>query len=86
MDAFVADLSTFRLEKSFDILFSTGSLHYLNPELGDNVFTNDKHFTNPSGLHAFAVFVEKPFIPATPDAEPPAHLWKSGMLITHYHD
>jgi hypothetical protein len=40
----------------------------------------------PHGLHAFSVLIEKPFIPPAPDAEPTAHLWVSGEILTHYHD
>jgi tellurite methyltransferase len=86
LEVFVADLLEFRLKESFDILFSTGTLHYIPKELRAEILTNYKHFTNPNGLHVFSVFVCKPFIAKAPDAEPNAHLWISGELFTHYHD
>lgn len=84
--AFTADLLQFRLEESFDILFSTGTLHYIPKELRAEIFDNYKQFTNPNGIHVFSVFVKKPFIPNAPDAEPSAQVWISGELFTHYHD
>lgn len=86
LDLFTADLLDFRLEEPFDILFSTGTLHYIPPELRGKILGNYKQFTNPDGLHAFSVFVHKPFIPRPPDGEAMAHAWISGELFTHYHD
>ena len=38
------------------------------------------------GVNAFSVFVAKPFVAQAPDAEPTAHPWISGELLTHYRD
>jgi len=84
--AFTADLLEFRLEESFDVLFSTGTLHYIPKELRAEIFDNYKQFTNQGGIHVFSVFVKKPFIPKAPDAEASAQVWISGELFTHYHD
>ena len=86
LDLFTADLLVFRLAEPFDVLFSTGTLHYLPPELRAEILGNYKKFTTPGGLHAFSVFVQKPFIPPSPDGEPTAQAWISGELFTHYHD
>jgi len=86
LTAFTADLLEFRLAKSFDILFSTGTLHYIPKELRAEILDNYKRFTNPDGIHVFSVFVQKPFIPPAPDAEASAQVWISGELFTHYHD
>jgi tellurite methyltransferase len=86
LEVFVADLLEFRLKESFDILFSTGTLHYISKELRAEILSNYKQFTNPNGLHVFSVFVRKPFIARAPDTVQTAHLWISGELFTHYHD
>jgi len=83
---FQADLNTFRLEEEFDIIFSTGTLHYTPPALRAEVFDNYRQFTAAGGLNVFSVLVHKPFIPPAPDAEPAAHLFTSGELFTHYAD
>ncbi len=86
IEAFVADLLTYRLDKSYDVIFSTGSLHYIPPDLRGEIIQNYKTHTNHNGIHVMSVFVDKPFIPAAPDAEATAHLWRSGELFGHYHD
>ena len=86
INLFIADIKEFRLSENFDILFSTGVLHYIPKELRKEVFGNYKKFTNPGGLNVFSVFVHKPFIEKAPDAEMTAHEWLSGELLTYYHD
>jgi SAM-dependent methyltransferase len=81
LETFTADLLEFRLQENFDILFSTGTLHYIPPRLRAEIFDNYKQCTNPDGLHVFSVFVRKPFIPEPPDAEATAHAWFSGSSL-----
>lgn len=83
---FKADILDFRLDTNFDILFSSGVLHYVKPQLREELFSNYKQFTNANGLHIFNVFVNKPFIDPPPEKEPTACKWISGELFTHYHD
>ncbi len=83
---FKADILDFRLDTNFDILFSSGVLHYVKPQLREEIFSNYKQFTNPNGLHILNVFVNKPFIDPPPEKEPTACKWVSGELFTHYHD
>jgi tellurite methyltransferase len=86
IEAFVADVSDFRPGAGFDVLFSTGVLHYVPPDLRGEVLASYREATTPGGLNAFSVFVAKPFIAPAPDAEPTAHFWRSGELLTHYAD
>jgi tellurite methyltransferase len=86
MEVFRADVNEFRLDEEYDVLFSTGVLHYVPAELRSELFENYKRFTRPDGLHAFSVLVKKPFIPKAPDSESTAQRWISGELFTHYHD
>ncbi|MCP4547202.1 MAG: class I SAM-dependent methyltransferase [bacterium] len=86
LNAFQADLLTWRLTEAFDALFANGVLHLLPPEMRREIFDNYKTFTKPGGLHVFSVFVEKPFIASAPDAEDNFQKWISGELFTHYHD
>lgn len=86
MNVFQADILDFRLEAPFDILYSSGVLHYMRPEYRDEIFDNYKRFTNPNGVHVFNVFVDKPFIAPPPEHEPNAYKWHSGELLSHYRD
>ena len=81
-----ADINQFRLTEEYDILFSTGVLHYIPQNLRQDIFRNYKEFTSPKGIHVFSVFVNKPFIPKAPDAEPKSQPWLSGELFTYYHN
>ncbi len=60
-------MNEYRLEKSFDILFSTGVFHIIPQELRREIFGHYKARTNSGGLHCFSVFVRKPFIGKAPD-------------------
>ena len=48
--AFTANLLDYRLTESFDILFSSGSLHYVPEGMRQELFENYKRFTNLNGL------------------------------------
>jgi tellurite methyltransferase len=74
------------LDCNYDILYSSGVLHYIKPELRNDIIDNYWLHTNTNGLHAFNVFVEKPFIEPPPENEEHSYLWRSGKLLTYYHD
>jgi tellurite methyltransferase len=86
LEAFAADLLEYRLTEPYDVLFSTGALHYIPADKRSEILGNYRAFTRPGGLNAFSVFVSKPFIARAPDAEETAARWISGELLTHYHD
>ncbi len=81
-----ADLLKLRLETSFDIIFCSGVLHYVPEELRETIINDYKMHTNDGGFHAMNVFVEKPFIPSARDPEKEKQNWRSGELMTCYHD
>jgi tellurite methyltransferase len=85
--AFKADIQDFRLEEKFDILYSSGVLHYIKPGLRDEIMESYKSHVHTGGLAAFHVFVNKPFIPRSPDSKKgESNWWKSGELFTYFHD
>lgn len=86
VNVFKADILDFRLDMYFDIIYSSGVLNYIYPELRTEIFDNYKRFTNVNGLHAFNIFVKKPFIAPAPEKEPNSCKWTSGELFTYYHD
>lgn len=84
--AFRANIWDYRLDEKYDILFSSGSLHYIKPELRDEIMANYKSHISENGIVAFHVFVKKPFIPHPPEKESHFFAWKSGALFTYFHD
>lgn len=86
VDAFKANVLDFRLDKDFDILFSSGVFHFIKPELRQEIIENYKLHTKENGINTFNVFVEKPFVPVPPDKDTSRYNWKSGELLMLYHD
>lgn len=83
---FRANVWDYRLDEHYDILYSSGVLHYIKPELREEIMADYKSHVNENGLAAFQVFVEKPFIVAPPEKEDHAYHWKSGQLFTCFYD
>ena len=81
-----ADIVDYKLKDTYDVIFSTGTLQYLPPEVRERRFQNYKEHTSPDGINVHSVFVNKPFIPPAPDAEVTAHSYKSGELMSYYWD
>jgi len=81
-----ADIKKYQLKKLYDVIFSSGTLHYLPPKKRKERFEHLKKMTKISGYNAFSVFVEKPFIAKAPDAEKEVFLFQSGELMSYYHD
>lgn len=86
---FKADISDYRPDAEYDIIFSSGVLHFLSPSMRTEFCESLKSHTSDLGINALNVFVQKPFIPLAPDStkkEETRHLWYSGELFGHYHD
>ena len=83
---FRANLWDYRLSEPFDVLFSSGALHYIQPRLRDEIMENYRAHVNENGIVMFQAFVEKPFIASPPEIEEHAYLWKSGQLAGYFYD
>lgn len=81
-----ADIITYEIQDTYDVIFSTGTLHYLPTNLRDQRFQHFKESTSPEGINSFSVLVRKPFIPRAPDGEKTAYPFKSGELMSYYWD
>lgn len=84
--AIQADIVTWEPVQTFDVLFSTGTLQFLPPEVRAVRFEQYKAATSPSGVHAMSVFVDKPFIARSPDATDAEFPFRSGELLGYYWD
>ncbi len=80
------DIRSSGIDEHYDVLFSTGTLHYLAEEERERCFNEYKQMTVEDGLNVFSVFVEKPFIEQAPDHEQGAHVFRSGELMGYYWD
>ena len=76
----------FRLDSEFNIIFCSGALHYLPPELRREILENYQNHTSAGGLHALNVFVRKPFLKSPSDGKECRYKWISGELFSYYAD
>jgi tellurite methyltransferase len=84
--AFRADMMEYRLDKEYDIIYSSRALHHIRPDLRLTVLSDYKDHTKPLGIHALNVYVNKPFIEPSPEHDLFAYLWKSGEIFIYYND
>jgi tellurite methyltransferase len=83
INAFVADMKTFRIHKKFDVIFSTWTFQFLPEAFRKDVIANCQKHTKANGLNAFSVFVKKPYL-KVPHHERNSRLWTSGELLNCY--
>lgn len=89
IDFFQADMNTYEPEGMFDIIFSSGSMHYIPAKKRKQFMENLKKHTAENGIHAIKLFVQKPFVEPAPDreeAEMKVEPWYSGELMGYYKD
>lgn len=86
VDFFQADVLEYKLEQDYDIIYASGLLQYIPSGNRKEIIDNWKKHTNEDGIHLLNVFVKKPFIERAPDWEEKECMWKSGELLTYYHD
>lgn len=89
VDFFKADLLEYQPTTEFDVVFSSGVLHYLPQQRRAALFNQLKQHTAPGGIHVLNVFIRKPFLAPAPDMEEQernADPWYSGELFEYYHD
>ncbi|MDE7014634.1 MAG: methyltransferase domain-containing protein [Kineothrix sp.] len=86
---FQADIIDYHPDNEYDIIFSSGVLHYIPQPKRKEFCDSLKSHTSDIGINALNVFVQKPFIPCAPDStakEESKELWHSGELFGYYHD
>lgn len=86
INAFIADINTFEIHDHFDIIYSTGTIQYLQDKNIDAFFEKIKAMTSANGYNYFNVFVEKPFLELPQDWDKEETMWKTGDLFKHYSD
>ncbi|MBO5274669.1 MAG: methyltransferase domain-containing protein [Clostridia bacterium] len=89
VDFFRADINEYVPNIPFDIIYSSGVLHYISAKRRALFFEILKANTSVNGIHALNVFVKKPFISEAPDledAEKCVDPWHSGELAGYYCD
>ena len=86
---FKADFFDYHPDAEYDIIFSSGVLHFIPENDRKELCDSLKAHTTDIGINALNVFVQKPFITRAPDStrdEEKRHPWMSGELFWYYHD
>ena len=86
INAFVADINDFEINEKFDVIYSTGTIQYLDEDKKTDFFRKVKEMTNVNGYNWFNVFVDKPFIPLPPDWDENERMWNTAELFSYYPD
>jgi tellurite methyltransferase len=81
-----ASIIDYDLRWHYDVIFSSGALHYIPETVRPARFRHFREHTAPDGLHAFTVIVRDPNLGVAPDAEPNAYLFEPGELLAYYDD
>ena len=86
---FRGDIFDHQPDTEYDIIFSSGVLHFFPRTQRKEFCESLKAHTADNGINALNVFVQKPFIKRAPDLtrdEEKRHPWYSGELFGYYHD
>lgn len=86
INAFRADMLTYKLDEEYDIIYSSRALHHIKPERRIDIINDYKQHTKLNGINAMNVFLKKPFISPPPEKDDFAYLWRSGELLLEYAD
>lgn len=81
-----ADINSFLLNDIYDVIYSSGSITFISPELRKKVFDSFKSHTREGGINALNAFVEKPFLEVPPDWGESEFFYRSGELMSYYWD
>lgn len=85
LNAFTADLREFGFTKSYDLIMSFGTLHFVSTEDWKSFISRAKENTRPGGIHIMQIFTDT--VPASPDIAGFAiGLAKDGEIAELYKD
>lgn len=68
VNAFVADLTTYKFHKKYDLIMSFGTLHFVSKEMWTEFINRAKDNTNMGGIHVMQIFTDT--VPASADIAP----------------
>lgn len=81
-----ADLNNLVLPEQFDIVYSIGTLQYIEPEKREEKFLHIKDHTSRGGINVMITFVEHPDVEIAPDWGENEYLYNIYELINYYED
>ena len=80
------DVNEVELHGPLGLIYSIGTIQYLEPAYREARFDHFKEQTTPGGINALFAFVEDPDIAPAPDWGPNEYLYRVGELREYYAD
>lgn len=78
------DVNDLALDGTFDLVYSIGTVQYIESARRPERFEHLKEHTAPGGLHALLTFVEHPEVPPAPDWGDNEYMYGPGELRGYY--
>ena len=79
-----ADANSLELPEPVDIVYSIGTVQYIEPENRQQQFDHFRQNTSQGGVHAIFAFVDHPDVPTPPDWTENEFFYKPGELKEYY--
>lgn len=79
-----ADANELEFPEPVDVVFSSGAVQFIRPEIRRRQFERFKRATNAGGLHAIFAFVDHPDVSPAPDTTDDQHLFDRDELQGYY--
>lgn len=79
-----ADANEFDFPQPMDVVFSSGAVQFIRPEVRNRQFGRFQRRTNTGGVHAIFAFVDHPDIPPAPDTSDDQYLFGRNELQGYY--
>ncbi len=80
------DINTFELVGKWDLIYSIGTIQYIEPQNRRSRFNHFQQHTSPDGINALFTFTDHPDIPPAPDWGKDEYLYALGELVEHYEE
>lgn len=79
-----ADANEFEFPHPMDVVFSSGTVQFIRPEVRNRQFDRFQRRTKTGGVHAIFAFVDHPEIPPAPDTTDDQYLFGRDELQGYY--
>ena len=80
------DINIFELVGEWDLIYSIGTIQYIELENRRERFEHFQKHTSLGGINALFAFVDRPDIPSAPDWGDDEYLYTPGELLEHYRE
>ncbi len=80
------DINTFELVGEWNLIYSIGTIQYIEPQNRRSQLEHFQKHTSPGGINALFAFVDRPDVSPAPDWGKDEYLYAPGELVEHYEE